>query len=582
MYPMKLKKLAERKLLDSMFYAVFVILSASFLQLTLAPKAQAQVRLIQWSDAHSSLDTIVKQMVAIDSLGKDFLVQNPKGEVVIYVLGDFTSINSYSQQDGGWLSFEALKILKDLGYTVIFTPGNHDAFDWSGKIDGAELFLQQMAQLHEWGIPILAANIHKPTKPFKKYLSPSYPLETLKKSTHIVGMTLDILLKKSNLSELRAPRLFERIESYEKTLPDALKKLRKSHDIEQVILGVHQGHKRLGSLAKDRVDLNAPEVVHFLGADDHLVTAYEKKGALVTDAGAYGSFSVIDYRRSGKVVTPVLHVAINQDSFSEINPEVFNGVAQLNSMRAVQGKTDPRILAYRTIVNKHLAKIRRSWNKPIVVTQGFESHKMQMKKSRTTLGSILAQTLEIWTRQKLDYQAATRNLVAQPEIGPVIVAVNSSSYRREISIPAGPLTELEVRDTYPYLNEATLYRLPGKLIAEMIHAIRETYSEGDPDRYTPQMNFNVRDNNGVLEVYHGGQWSRIKNNHMYPFALDGWLSTHRFGQGFQDPLWIKVLSENIPVAFEVYQDVLVKNIAAAVKEHEGLQCFRFLQHGFTN
>lgn len=552
-----------------------------FLGLGFCLTSKAQVRIIQYSDAHSSLDTIAEQLAAIHRLGQEFLAEHPEGEVVIYVLGDFTSINSYSQQDGGWLSFESLKVLKDLGYTVLFTPGNHDAFDWTGKIDGAELFVQQMAQLYEWSIPILAANIINPTKPFKKYLSASYPLRTLQTPTHVVGMTIENLLEKSNLSEGRAQRLFEEVLGYEDTLNSVLPKLA-AVDVEQVILGVHQGHKKLAKLAKAKFPSNTPFVSHYLGADDHLVTAYEKKGALITDAGAYGSINVIDYDKQGIVKAPVLHVAINKKGLDDIDPEVFQGESRLNQDLIQNALPHPSLRAYAARVNDHINRIKALWDRPVVVTQGFESHKMQMKKMRTELGSLLAQTLVLWGLDKLTYQNLVEGNTLRPQIAPIIAVVNSSSFRRETSIPAGPLTELEIRDTYPYLNEATLYKLKGQQIIDLIKSIRETYSGGDPDRYTPQMSFNVRDHKGQLQVYVDGKWSKIKKNHMYLFAIDGWLSNHRFGQSFQDPLWIKILSENIPVAIEVYQDILVSHINPAVQEHESLQCVRFLEHGFTN
>lgn len=104
--------------------------------------AHAQVRIVQWTDTHSTLSTKSQQLAAIDQQGKEFLRLHPRGEFVVYVIGDFTSINPYSQMDGGQLSFEALRVLKSKGYTVLFTPGNHDAFDWTGKVDGSELFLQ--------------------------------------------------------------------------------------------------------------------------------------------------------------------------------------------------------------------------------------------------------------------------------------------------------------------------------------------------------------------------------------------------------------------------------------------------------
>ncbi len=551
--------------------------------------AHAQVRLIQISDTHSSLETIGRQVNIIDVLGRDFLAQNPNGEVVVYVIGDFTSINSFSRADGGWLSYEALALLKELGYTVIFSPGNHGALDWSGRIDGAALFLQQMAALHEWGIPILASNIFEPTKPFKKYLSSSYELKTLKIPTHIVGMTLDILLQKSNLSEQSSKRLFKKILGYEDALRDLWPKLQ-DQGVQNVILGVHDSHLKMAGLAKSGVlnnlsqsrKLSDPRVTHLMAADDHLVAAYKKNGVLITDGGAYGSLNVIDYDDRGVRPGPVVHYAIDQNSLREIDPKIFKGHMQLNTADLTIGETDPRIWNYAQKVEEHLNSVRRQKDRVLVETKGFDSHKMQMKLRRTTLGSVYTESLVLWAEDKLNYRQAGDNLVLQSNSTPIIAVANSSSYRRESPIPAGPLTELEVEDMYPYLNEATLYEFSGEQISALIYAIKATYAKEDSSRFTPQMSFNVRDNKGVLEVYHNGGWAKIKNKHMYKLAIDGWLSNHRFGLGFRDKLWSKLLSENTPIATEEFQAILVQYLGKAIKQNESLQCFRFLQHGDIN
>jgi 2',3'-cyclic-nucleotide 2'-phosphodiesterase (5'-nucleotidase family) len=538
----------------------------------------AQVRLFQLSDAHSSLETIGSQMQAIDSLASDFLVQNPKGEVVIYILGDYTSINSFSQKDGGWLSYRALKIFKDKGYTVLFTPGNHDAFDWSGKVDGAELFLQQMQKLNEWGIPILAANIEKPTKPFKNFISKSYPLRTLKTPTHIVGMTLDVLLKKSNLSDQRAPRLFENIGKYEVSIDRALKDLR-DQGVEQVLLGIHQGHLRLAELAKRQKQTGQGEIIHYMGADDHLVASYVKKGALITDAGAYGSFNVIDYNKKGDMVLPVLHVSINKDSYEGVSDDIFKGDKRLNSVKLHPSSVDPDIFNYASAVQKHIDEVKASWDRTLAITEGFKTHKMHMKLGRTELGSLLSEAMVLWARAKLSYVDGL-DLIGEDlqYSGPIVSMVNSSSYRVEESIPAGPLTELMVREMYPYLNEATIYKLSGEVISKLFFKLREIYAEGDSSKYTPQLNFGVRENNGVLEFFANGTWHKLKKKTMYPVVFDGWLSTHRYGQGFKIKSWIKTLSKNLPIATEAYQDILVSFFPKAVENLSSSknQCSQYL------
>lgn len=52
-------------------------------------------------------------------------------------------------------------------------------------------------------------------------------------------------------------------------------------------------------------------------------------------------------------------------------------------------------------------------------------------------------------------------------------------------------------------------------------------------------------------------------------ALDGWLSEHRFGQSFRVKPWLEILQKNKPLATEVFQEVLVKNMPPAIAKAEG-------------
>ena len=52
-----------------------------------------QVRLFQWTDVHSTLQSISRQVLAMDLMAQEFKAKNPGGEVVVYIIGDFTSPN---------------------------------------------------------------------------------------------------------------------------------------------------------------------------------------------------------------------------------------------------------------------------------------------------------------------------------------------------------------------------------------------------------------------------------------------------------------------------------------------------------
>ncbi|MCB0408455.1 MAG: hypothetical protein KDD34_09640, partial [Bdellovibrionales bacterium] len=58
-------------------YLKRIILLATFV---FSASILAQVRLVQWSDAHSSLETLPEQLTAIDKLAKEYKKTTPGGE----------------------------------------------------------------------------------------------------------------------------------------------------------------------------------------------------------------------------------------------------------------------------------------------------------------------------------------------------------------------------------------------------------------------------------------------------------------------------------------------------------------------
>lgn len=529
--------------------------------------SMAQVRIVQWSDAHSTVGTMAKQVAAIDHYGKEFLSKNPNGEFVVYVLGDFTSLNPYSQVDSGQLSFEGLRLLKEKGYTVLFTPGNHDAFDWTGKIDGSELFLQQMKQLQNWGIPVLAANLKKPRKPFSHTLHDSYELKTLDKKTHIVGMTLESFYDKSNLPEMSGRKLFSNIRKYEPTLQNVLPELKNEFGAEQVFVGIHHGFKRLEQLSENLFHAFNPKktipVSLLMGADDHLVAAFKNGHTLVSDAGSHGSFNVIDIDKFGLITTPIEHVAITDESGGHVNPEEFiEGIVTINAFEQEDIEKDVTIKDYSQKLDTFIKKANERLQTSLVTTAGIDSHKRHMKTGRTDLGSALSEALALWAK-------------ALPVVGnsnePIVSMVNSSSYRIEGPIPPGPMTEFTFREMYPFLSEATVYRLKGKEIEDLFFTLRKNYAAEDERRYTPQLNFGVREHEGRLQIYVNNSWENLKSKTRYLVALDGWLSEHRYGQGFRIKLWQDTLVENKTIAVDAFQEILVKYMPTAIQQMEQTQ-----------
>lgn len=522
-----------------------------FAILLLASSAFSQVRIVQWSDAHSTLATLPQQLKAMDGLAQSFYAQHPSGEFIVFVIGDFTSISPYSQVDKGQLSFEALRLLKERGYTVLFTPGNHDALDW-GLNFGGELFFQQMQQLYEWGIPVLAANLTKVRRPFRDFIHPFYELKTLSAKSAIMGMTLESFFSKSNLTPESARPLFVDVESYEESLQRHLPGL-KEEGFKKLFLGVHEGHERLSQLTKKLSSFKVG-IPLIMGADDHVVAAYRQNQSLITDAGSHGCFNVIDIdRETAQVRTPVLHVAISEESMSRIDKQLFaEGNAILNTVTDKDILSESVLQKFKNKVDRFISQVDQRLYRVLGWTRGFDSHKYHMKRGRTDLGSLLSEAHILWARSLMNSWTE-----------PVIAMVNSSSYRREEPLPSGSLREIDLRGMYPFENKSAVFRLLGKDIESLFFARREEYERQEKGAYSPQLNFDVREKKKKLEVLINGEWLRLKKNTSYLVVIDGYLAAQ-----FKNKIWREILAQNPPLATRSFQDLLVDFLPTAIYKYE--------------
>jgi 2',3'-cyclic-nucleotide 2'-phosphodiesterase (5'-nucleotidase family) len=528
------------------------------------------VRFIQWSDAHSSIETMGQQLLAIDQAGQDFLKHNPQGEVIVYVVGDFTSINPSNTLEGGWISMPALGLLKQRGYTVLFTPGNHDAFDWTVKIDGAQLFLKQMQQLKKWGVKILASNLRQKTKAFKTVTQASYPLKTLEPLTHVVGLTLPVIMSKSNLTEESAQSLFASIEPYKDSFQRIFPELARQ-GVENVIFGIHQGHEKIKRQVPIMREvllnqaLDGLRVPLIMGGHDHLAASYRYKGTHISNGGAYGALSVIDITRNGRVRSErVRHIPMTIEQVEGIRPELFPmSQVRMNPYGIEDVETAPWLTDYHQQITQHLQeneeRLGRVRGRLIA---DINEHKLHMKSGPSELGAMLSETLVAWAR---------RTYFLNNHI-PVVAMTNSSSYRLEEKLRRGPLTEYQIRAMYPFNNEASLFQVSGQELTQLYFTLREFYANGAAGLHSPQLNFSVRENGESLEVQHpSGQWTSVNPNQSYYLALDGWLSGHRHGQSYRIQPWFDVLQNRQPMATESYQDLLLRYLPRIIEAHQRQQ-----------
>ncbi len=534
----------------------------------LAQKAQSQVLFVQWSDVHSALKSFTQQILAIDNSAQDFLMRNPKGEVVIVVNGDFTSINPMNIKEGGWISMDGLKLLKQRGYTLLFIPGNHDAFDWTVRINGADLFLEQMKALKEAGVTILAENFIGKNPEFQKITSPSYRLKTLKAPSHIVGLTLPTLMSKSNLSEENASRLFTGIETYHESMDRILPKMAQN-GVSNIFWSIHQGHMKLQrqvlriineTLVRHSINVKTPLM---MGGHDHQVASYRTRGTHISDGGSHGSMNIIEVDELGRISQKNFrHIGISEDSLNQIKPESFQwGQKYLNSISEAEILQQDWLKPFHQRVSNLVSTSEKRLARVLGQTRGIDLHKAHLKQGPNELGNLIAESLVSW--------AKTLGII-QKNTTPIIAMINSSSYRLEAPIPAGEMTEFVFRNMYPFNNEATLYYLSGQEIKDLYFSLRRVYSNSDKTLFSPHLNYDAKEVNGDLLIKENGQWNKIDTKNSYWIVIDGWLSDHRFEQSYRIKEWLEILSRNRPRATRPYQDVLVKFMPPLIENHEQL------------
>ena len=462
-----------------------------------------------------------------------------------------------------------MKLLIDRGYTVLFTPGNHDAFDWVNKPGDIKLFVEQMQTIQSWGVKILGGNYIDKTPLMDSLLSFSYPLKTVDTTPHVVGLTLDRLFKQSNLYEEEARKLFGGVEGYQKALDRILPELSRQ-GVVSVILGIHENNRRVSNLFKER-DFEKSFGIRIplaMAAHDHLVATYYQQGkdggrTMISDAGSYGSFSVIDVLKNGEVSEALTHVAISSKTFmSVINKDIFH-IGQVVRNKVTEADIeDSWLKEYYEKIQSYLLSSRSQLYRTLVILENdVNETKFHLQRGRSHLGDMVAEAMARWGRSVIP-------IPGKKQKQSVIAMYNSSSYRLEEPLLKGPLTELNIREIYPYNLSATLYRMRGEDIERLYFSLREDYIQRkNENSYSPQINPGFREFNGRLQVKTKEGWMDMKRSKKYYLALDPWLSLHRFGRSYKIKEW-GILEGMKPMAFKPMSDILVRFFPPVLKEND--------------
>ena len=483
--------------------------------------AQAQVRLIQWSDSHSTMATLTQQMMAVDEKAQEFLNQYPQGEVVVVVLGDHISLNPYSLQNQGWLGLEAMYRLKERGHTVLFVPGNHDGFDWESLGESSTLFMDQIKQLHQWGIPVLAANVDQVHPSVQNHITDLYPLKSLKEPSYIAGAVLSHLIKGGHPRSQAASKVFGKVHQppvFFHSLSSRLKDLGAS----QVFLAIHQGThglmKQIPSLleATEPLDLKVPLI---MTAHDHMVAAFGSQGVLISNGGSHGSFNVIDIPRDGRLKNlAIQHMARSQRTHREIDPRNFTrGVSEVRPHDPMDHEGASWLMDFHQRVLKQVKEVDGQLGQ-LFQKMGTLPKAQSLSASRSQGGRVMAEALGLWARSQPWSLSKNRTLAMISLDHPLTQLIGRSG---------PPFTDrwdpYEEALLYPLFLPGEAHLLKGRQIASLLSALKKYKLQLFNQIKTNQL-FNLSGRTQVQIFKRNGKSQNMDYKKEYVLVLDPWLS----------------------------------------------------------
>ena len=303
-----------------MFFRFFAgqILSCFFCLLV-----YSETLIIQSSDQHSSYKKMLNFLAAIEVLSSQFKKKHPEGRIALVINGDVSSYtkNSWESLDRGQLIYEVLSQLAKK-YFVVYTFGNHDAFDWNDS----RLFLDQAILLKEGGVNLVTANADfylEYQNLFRSHADLVSPSGTI---IRFIGYTLSSSKKPDRLEKFqrRGPKIIENIKGINLNLP--LREANRQRSIKSVVVSMHMGlSKAKTSVSQLDPSLGKKLKLVFAG-HDHKQEMIKFNQVQIIDSGAYFSFSAVLLSDRGQV--------LSKEFFNEDSQKNIAGFVDENSLEA--------------------------------------------------------------------------------------------------------------------------------------------------------------------------------------------------------------------------------------------------------
>lgn len=305
-------------------------------------KLYSETLILQSSDQHSSYKKMPDFLAGIEVLTRKFKQSHPDGSIILVINGDFSSFEKHSKfmWDRGDFGYSILAQLAEK-YEVIYTFGNHDAFDWNNS----QLFLDQMNLLKNSGVYLLAAN----SVFYPEYENLFYPSIDIPLSSNyymrFIGYTFPNRKEKELLRFNRnSPKVIDKINGI--NMKPFLSEVNNQDNISAAAVSMHLGIKKTKALISE-LDPNLKDKLSVVFAGhDHKQELSKTDHVYFVDSRANFNFSQVLLDPYGKVLAV--------DFFNESSQEELAHSIQKESLESDLIKQTRKFLS---LQQKRAAKI---------------------------------------------------------------------------------------------------------------------------------------------------------------------------------------------------------------------------------
>lgn len=318
--------------------------------------AYGEILIIQSSDQHSSYRRLPQFLRSIEILSRDFQEEYPKGQLILLINGDFSAHdnNFWIKKEKGNFGYEILSQLAQK-YLVLYTFGNHDAFDWKDS----RLFLDQMTKLKESGAHLLAANVS--FHPDYQYLFNSFVDIPLSKNRMIrfSGFTFPYLKENLFLKKLKGPKVISDITHIKKALSEIIDEANNDSNVHALILGMHLATRQVKSIISKLGPGEKRKLNIVFAAHDHKHLFVTDGQTHIIDSGSYFDFSAIILNDRGRVVSKTFFDQASQEAIFKSKGIKEDGLESQLIQRTREYMEDISVLKRKKAALKRERRLKR-------------------------------------------------------------------------------------------------------------------------------------------------------------------------------------------------------------------------------